>query len=257
MKLSVICTAFNAGKYLQDSIDSLLNQIYSDFELILVDDGSTDNTLEIMKENKNKFKKCRLLINKYNEGIASSRNRALLESQGEYIAIHDADDLSLENRFSEEIKFLDSHKDISIVGSFAIKINHSGEEIGSMTYPAHDTTKAFELITKFKLNPIIDPSSMYRRNIVIKHGGYSVDPKTSIAPDFELWCRLLTRGDLLSNISMPLIKYRINMNGTTRSRQKEMMDATIVIWSKFRRKTFEDFRLSAKSFLKDDYLEIK
>lgn len=256
MKLTIITTAFNAEQYIETSLNSLLDQSYQDFELIMVDDGSSDQTQSIMLKYKDKFKKCRFLVNKFNEGIPVSRNRALLIAEGEYIAIHDADDVSFKDRFLKEIQHLDKNNSTVVVGSYAMKINHSGELIGSMVYPPLDTVGAFSVITRYKLNPIIDPTCMFRKDIIMKHGAYSMVPEIVTALDFELWCRLLCHGYLVSNIAEPLISYRINPNGVTRTRNKEMVEATDMIWSRFRRKNFEDPKLRAEMFQQDCYTEI-
>lgn len=255
-KLTVIMSAFNAEQYIETSLISLLDQSYQDFELIMINDGSTDQTQSIMLKYKDRFKKCRLLVNEFNEGIPVSRNRALLIAEGEYVAIQDADDISFKDRLLKEIQYLDKNNSVIVVGSYAMKINHSGELIGSMVYPPLDTVGAFSVITKYKLNPIIDPTCMYRKETILKHGAYSMVPEIATALDFELWCRLLCHGYLVSNITEPLISYRINPNGVTRTRNKEMVEATDVIWSRFRRKNFEDPKLRAEMFRQDCYTEI-
>lgn len=255
-KISVVCCAFNAEKYLISSLDSLLLQSFDDFELILVDDGSSDDTQKILLDYKGKFKNCRLLVNSQNQGIPVSRNRALLSATGEYIAIHDADDISHPSRLERENTFLDEHPECFVVGSYAIKIDHSGNNIGSMVYPPQYTRDAFAIISRFKLNPIIDPTSMYRRATALKHGGYNMSDETKTALDFEMWCRMLCHGYLLSNIVEPLISYRINPTGVTKTKQQEMHAATDLIHSRFIRKNFKDPKLKASTFRQDIFKEI-
>ena len=126
MKLSVITTIYNAAPYLEKSLDSVFDQTFKDFELILVNDGSTDESRDIMLKYTH-LPNVRMLENTHNEGIPTSRNRALLVATGEYIAIHDGDDISFPERFQKEVDHLDEHKDIDFLGSYAIKINHNGD----------------------------------------------------------------------------------------------------------------------------------
>lgn len=255
MKLSIIVTAYNAQDYIQESLESIFSHPPKcEFEVILVNDGSTDRTREFLitcVERPN----VRLLENATNEGIPVSRNRALLICQGEYVAIHDADDISLPERFNQQVNYLDTHQEIVFMGGHAVKISATGETIGSMVYPPKDTPQAFSIITRFKLNPIIDPSCMYRREIVVDNGGYTMDPELRTVLDFELWCRLLVRGHRLANIQEPLIKYRINPNGVTRTENDTMVKATDLVWGSFRRRSFKNIKLRPESFEKDSFTE--
>jgi len=232
-KLSVICCAYNAEKYLQDSLDSVHEQIFCDYELILVNDGSTDSTGNILHKYAKENKNVKFYNNQNNMGVPYSRNFAISQSSGEYIAIHDADDISLFNRFEKEVLFLEKNSTIDIVGSHAIKISNSGKVLGTMVYPPENTDTAFKYITRFRLNPIIDPSSMFRKKVFLDIGGYRMDPFYRTVQDFDLWCRLLLKGHLLYNFQEPLIKYRINPDGVTNAKSTEMTVATDEVWALF------------------------
>jgi len=249
-KLSVVVSIFNAERYIQESLDSVLNQPYKDFELILIDDGSTDNTQKILQPYI-ELPQVIFLQNKYNEGYGFSRNRGFICAQGEYVAIHDADDISLPVRFQKEVELLDLRQEITVVGGHAIRISNTGHIVGSIIYPPETTEKAFHVIRKFKLNPIIDPSSMFRRQPILDIGAYRMDPKLKTVYDFDLWCRLLINGHQLYNFQEPLIKYRINPNGITRSKEQEQKKATELVWSAFKRKTFPKTTLKTNSFTQD------
>jgi glycosyltransferase involved in cell wall biosynthesis len=254
-KLTVIVTVFNAIPYLRDSLESIFTQSFKDYEVILVNDGSTDDSEKILRGYLKK-PNVRLLKNDINEGIPISRNRALLVAKGEYIAIHDGDDISLETRLQKEVEFLDAHRDIDFIGSYAYKINHSGKVMGTMTYPPTETSEAFRIIKNYKLNPIIDSSCMYRKKVVLSNGGYSMSPEVRTALDLHLWCRLLCKGHKLSNIKEPLIKYRINPKGVTQTHNKKMLETTENIAASLKRSSFEDVVLMASFFDKECYTEI-
>lgn len=128
MKISCIMANYNTKEeYLTKSINSILNQTYKDFELIIVDDGSTNGNVEFLQEYKNKDNRIKLLINDKNMGQPYSRNRAIKTASGEYIAIMDADDISLKDRFKIEVDYLDSHKEIMAVGGH--KNDWSGDQL--------------------------------------------------------------------------------------------------------------------------------
>lgn len=255
MKLSIITTVYNAAPYLKQSLDSVFNQTFKDFELILVNDGSTDESKDIMLKYLH-LPNVRLLENTYNEGIPTSRNRALLAAKGDYVAIHDGDDISFPERFQREVDYLDEHKDITFLGSYAIKINHNGDTTGSMVYPPKTTPEAFMLINKFKLNPIIDSSCMYRKAAIIKNGGYTMEEDLRTALDFHLWCRLLSQGYKLTNIQEPLIYYRVNPKGVTRTENDKMVEATDAIVATLGRRTFSKITLRSDRFEQDIYTEV-
>ena len=256
-KLTVITTIYNAETYLKDSLESVFGQSFQDFELILVNDGSTDGSRKIMLDYFRKYANVRLLENADNEGIPLSRNRALLIAQGEYIAIHDGDDISLPDRFEKEVSFLDKTPDVDFVGSHAFKINYVGALQGVMSYPPQTTQEAFRIIKQHKLNPIIDPSSMYRRDIVLGVGGYSMNQFIRTAMDLHLWCRLLLRGSSLYNFQEPLIKYRINPEGVTRTHNDKMVEATDSIVATFVRRNFDEVVLRPAIFQQESFTEIK
>ncbi len=254
MKLSVITTVYNAEPFIRQSLDSVFDQTFQDFELILVNDGSTDGTRDILLEYIDR-PNVRLLENEHNEGIPVSRNRALLVAQGEFVAIHDGDDISLPERFEREVKQLDDDDNLTFLGAYAVKISVNGSVTGSMTYPPANTEGAFTVITRYKLNPIIDPTSMYRKEIVLANGGYTMDASLRTVLDFELWCRLLCQGYRMKNIQHPLIKYRINPNGVTRTENAVMVRATDEVWARFRRRRFTTQSLSSALFEQDCYTE--
>ena len=255
-KVSVITTVYNVERYLRDSLDSLFNQSFKDYEVIIVNDGSTDGTRDIILGYLDK-PNVRLLENANNEGIPVSRNRALLAAKGEYVAIHDGDDLSLPDRFEKEVQFLDSHPEITFMGGHAYQISITGALLGSMSYPPPDTLTAFKQILQWKLNPIIDPSCMFRKKSIVDIGGYTMDEELRTALDLQLWCRLLAVGHKLSNLQEPLIRYRINPDGVTRTERSTMMTATDLICATFKRRSFDKVELRPDYFSDSSFTEYK
>lgn len=254
-KISVIIAVYNVEKYLEESLNSIINQTLKDYEVIIINDGSSDKTSLIAKKYVNKYNNFILLENKENMGLPVSRNRGLLRSSGSYIAIHDGDDISLPERFQLESNFLDDNSHIDFIGGHAIKINEVGETIGYLSYPPISTKQAYAVLRNFKLNPIIDPTSMYRRSIIIESGGYSMNSDNKYNSDLELWCRLLTKGSQLYNFQYPLIKYRINPSGITISKEKEIKENDKIIWNQLQTKNFIDPVLRPGFFNQSSFTE--
>lgn len=127
-ELSIVMPVYNAGKFVSEAIESLLNQSFTDFELIVVDDGSTDQSLEMIK----KFgdSRIKILANPENKGIVYSRNRGLGEARGVYYAPFDADDMAQPGKLSKQIEFLKKNPDYGMVGSFATIVDHAGKPTG-------------------------------------------------------------------------------------------------------------------------------
>lgn len=253
-KLSIVMCVYNTERYVRESLESVFNQPFKNFELIIINDGSTDGTRDILIEYAERSN-VRLLENKFNEGIPVSRNRGLLCAKGRYIAIHDADDIVLPERFIRQVRYLDNHDEIVVLGTHAFKINTVGQVVGSMVYPPNTTEKAYRLIHQAKFNPIIDPSSMYRRDIILDYGGYSMESQWRTVSDFHLWCRLLSNNLRISNLEERLIKYRLNPDGLTRTKQDEMIKATDMVWAAFKRKNLPKQELRRDYFEQDSFTE--
>ena len=175
---------YNAEEYIAQAIESILTQVFSDFEFIMINDGSTDHSVEIIKT----FKDPRIILveNDKNEGIVYSLNKGLDRARGKYIARMDADDISLPHRLQRQVNFLQVHPEISVVGTGYLPIdecrNPTKPPIYRPEYPA--VAKWFLLIG----SPLAHPSVMYRKEIIQKIGGYSKD--FPHAEDYELWTRL-------------------------------------------------------------------
>ena len=204
---------YNGGKYIKEAIQSVLGQTYKDFELLIIDDGSTDYSIEIAES----FPDERIKIIKLNHnGIVEALNKGLGYAQGEYVIRSDADDVSMPDRFQKLLEYMDGNKDVSVCGSWATTINENGENIGELKYsPVEDYD-----IRKYAVfhNPFIHPSVIFRTEEVKRAGGYKNFTHTE---DYELWTRLLKKGKGY-NISEKLVKYRIHSKQITRSNNTKM-----------------------------------
>lgn len=213
IKISVIMPVYNGEKYLAEAIQSVLNQTCKDFEFIIIDDGSTDNTEKII----NSFDDSRIILVKLkHEGIVNALNKGIEISTGEYIIRADADDISELNRFEKLVNYMDSNLEVGVCGSWASKIYEDGKEIGEMVYPPQGNKQ----IKKYCLfhNPFIHPSVIFRKDEVTKVGSYRNFKHNE---DYELWTRVL-RKKSGHNIPEFLLKYRIHSSQITKKNNFKM-----------------------------------
>lgn len=164
-KVSVIMPLYNAEKYVKKTIECILNQTYCDFELILIDDWSTDSTMEVVQSIHDA--RIRIIHNEKNCGIAYSRNHGLIEAKGEYIAIMDDDDLVPDNRFEFEVNYLDEHPEIAVIGGGFRIINENDEFVSGVT-PTLQNPNYIKAQMMFYC-PMYNGATMYRKAIVDEH----------------------------------------------------------------------------------------
>ena len=204
-KITVIMSVYNAQTYLNEAIESILNQSFSDFEFLIINDCSEDDTRKILDGFARQDHRIKLLTNKKNLGLTKNLNRLVQMSNGEYIARMDADDISLSERFKEQIDYFESHTDIDITGTYSQNISSEGKVIGERKVP-----HTHEEITKLlpKLNPLSHPTVMFRTSALKRIGGYNERYKTS--QDFHLWFKATGHGLKINNIPKVLFQYRMN-----------------------------------------------
>lgn len=196
----------NAEKYIRKSIDSILNQTFKNFEFIIIDDTSTDNTTKIIKSYKDKRIK---LIRGNNQGISSALNLGIKHSKGEYIARMDADDISLPQRFEKQVKFMDQHPEIGICGTKVLPITKESK------YKSWGNW----LKTKPKVIDILlnvafcHPTVMIRKSTILKNELYYKED-LKYTEDQELWFRAIKVTNFY-NLKEKLFRYRINKTNTS------------------------------------------
>lgn len=208
-KISVVMSVYNGEKFLKESVSSILNQTYRDFEFIIIDDGSTDSSLEILRDFKKEDSRIKL-VSRENKGLTRSLNEGIKLAQGEYIARMDSDDISMPERFEKQIAFLEKNKDIALCGTWAINIDENGNEIGKYKTPI--MSKEIKKTILFH-NPFIHPSVMIRKEIINNIGVYN--EKIKYAQDYEYWLRVIKKNKV-ANLDDFLLKYRIGKKSMTR-----------------------------------------
>ncbi len=206
-KITVLMPAYNAGKYIREAITSVLEQSYREFELLIINDGSTDNTVgEVLSFNDPRI----VLVNNDHQGIAATLNTGLRLADTYYVARFDADDICMPDRLEKQFNFLQDHPDYVLVGSDAEYMLENGDFLFSFKCIAHSNDEVQE--NMYVYCPFIHSSVMYRRIEVIKAGGYNVHAHHF--EDYLLWTSLVKTGKM-QNLREPLLKVRFNPTSVT------------------------------------------
>lgn len=208
--VSVVIPVYNANGFLSGAIESIQNQTYKNLEIIIVDDGSTDETPKILSSLAKKDKRIKILTNKRNLNIASSLNRGIKLAKGSYIARMDADDISLPNRIEKQIKYLLAHPDIVILGGQCKTIDVNNKIIGHKLFPVTDKQIRDALYYE---NPIQHPTVIFNTNLIPKNFTWY---NTNLPPaeDYDLFFRMAKFGKL-HNLNSFVLKYRQYIGSST------------------------------------------
>jgi len=201
--VSVIMAAYNAEKYIEETLISVLNQSYTNFEFLIVNDGSTDGTLDIIKKYREADNRIKVISRDNNEGCSYSRNEALSHASGQWIAIIDADDKCSSDRLLKQIDVMQNN-DIDVCGSWIKKVDENNVELETVRYyESHE-----QILTHALFNcPVAHSTVMIRAETL---NGLKYDEGLSYAEDYDLWIRMLLSGSRFHNIQEPLVMYRIH-----------------------------------------------
>ncbi|GAF65686.1 putative glycosyltransferase [Bacillus sp. TS-2] len=210
-KLSVIMPVYNNAEYLEESIQSILSQTFTDFEFLIINDGSTDYSLKIIEKYGLMDKRIKV-INQENKGVVSSLNEAIVLSNSPLIARMDGDDIAFLNRFEKQINFLNKHPEVSILGT-KIEAFGNGEDTQKaevMNRYGRELRLEYIKETILRDNVICHPSVMMRREFVLSLNMYRDTYK--YAEDYDLWMRAVRSGYVIQNLQETLLKYRLHAN---------------------------------------------
>ena len=199
-KVSVILPVYNCEQYIFETIQSVLKQTFSDFELLVVDDCSTDNTVKIIKEFNDS--RINLIIKEKNSGYTDSLNYAVALAKGEYIARMDGDDVCMPNRFEKQVAFLEKNTDVVLCGS---SVQFIGYQIGTKKYPIKYDDIKIKLCFG---TPFCHPSVMGKKEIFLQ---VPYDRNFEPAEDIHLWSRIVKMGKV-ENLDETLLLYRTHKN---------------------------------------------
>ena len=222
IEISVLMPAYNAEQYILQSVQSVLGQTREDFELIVVDDASTDRTLDILSGIRDH--RLRIIENATNLGVVASGNRAMASAAGRYVARVDADDYCFPTRFAKQLAFLDNHPDTMIVGTEMSVLKRGTIHFNRQR--AHPDPQIVRWMLHLS-NPVGNPSTMFRADIVDKLGEYLREP-FQYAEDFDFSHRVLRLGDI-SVLPEHLVIYRQHASNLTLTRRSGMIARTTAV----------------------------
>ncbi len=221
--ISAIMPVYNSEIYIEGTIKSILNQTYKDFEFIIIDDGSSDNTQKIIEKLAKKDKRIIFLQNKKNSGISYTRNKGIKKAKGEYIATIDADDWVYPERFEKQINFLKQNTKIGVLGS---SFDVCDKNLNIQKTREYKHTDAELRKTIFKYSPFCHACTMFRKDGLEQAGGYNENLK--VAVDYDIYFRV-GRFYKFANLEESLVKVRFHGNSITQKKGKMQETNTLLI----------------------------
>ncbi len=208
--VSILMSVYNAAPYLEKAVTSILNQSFSDFEFLIINDGSTDQSLKIIEHYQRIDSRIRL-TSRENKGISASYNELLSQAQSDLVAIMDADDIALPERIATQIEFLNQNLDYVCVGSHYQLIDEKNRLIlNCFQVPEHNDDIQEQLLAGY--GGMHHPCLMMRRSTVEAVGGY--EPTMIVGMDIDL-CLKLGEVGKLANVAIPLMQYRLHSRSIT------------------------------------------
>ena len=210
--VSVIMAAFNEERLIDKAIKSIINQSFNDWELIVVDDGSTDRTVDIIKSFAKNDNRIVLVKNDINKGLAESLNIGIEISRGDYIARMDADDESLPKRLEMQLEFMIENTEVDILGTGAVYIDINNNILDQIIMPENHCDIVSVMM---KCSPFIHPSIMMKKKIINKIGMYNKDIKR--AEDYDLWFRARRHSAKFHNLPEVHLRYLVTHKRVFRS----------------------------------------
>ena len=232
--VSIVLPVYNGEKYLAESLDSVLAQSYQNWELVIINDGSTDGTENLILNYRDK--RIKYLPNDGNKGIIFSLNRGLQESNGQYIARLDADDVALPYRIEKQVEFLSENLDYALCGSYFQTIDSNGKLLKNVRFPANNRDAQSYLL----LHNCFCHSAIMMRSIIAKKLKY--DEKFQVCEDYDLWYRISRTGKIL-NLPVFTTLYRVHDNNMS-TRKSEIMFAHV---NKINKRILDDLGIEYSS----------
>lgn len=207
--VSVVMPVFNGERYLQEALDSVLGQTWTDLELVVVDDGSTDGTAEILRRQSDDRVR---VLSQRNTGIAGALNAGIKAARGRYVARMDADDRSLPDRLSRQLGRLELEPDLALLGASFYSISDDGHRLDLVPTLLADEELRRDLFVRC---PFGHGTVVARRQVLLEVGGY--DARAVPAEDYDLWSRVMA-AHRVANLPEALYEYRVHPGNTPKSR---------------------------------------
>jgi glycosyltransferase EpsE len=213
--VSIIIGAYNCESTIAAALESIKRQGYQDWECIICDDGSHDRTWEVISELASHDSRFVAIQNDKNEGLPVALNRCINVAKGEYLARQDADDLSIDTRLEEQTTFLDAHREVSVLGTYAELFSSDQKSWGILKAQESPYNKDW-----VKGSGVIHASTMMRKRDIVTVGGYDGRPSRIRVEDYDLWIRMINKGYQIA--TLPKILYRIHWNMSDYARKKRV-----------------------------------
>lgn len=222
--ISIILPIFNQAKYLAEAIESILNQTFTDFELLIIDDASTDSSLKLIKTYQDK--RIRLFTNKINKGLAACLNLGIKEARSNFVARMDGDDISYPQRLAHQYTFMQEHSEVAVYGS-ALTLLDSPKK--TICFPRSDGLCRAQLIFR---SPFAHPSVMIRK-YTLNINQLTYDETLKSAQDYNLWMKLsLIKNVQFANHKQALVSYRQHAAQTTQVKRLQQLENSLSIVAK-------------------------
>jgi glycosyltransferase involved in cell wall biosynthesis len=227
--VTVLLPVYNAERFLRESVDSILSQTWRDFELLAIDDGSTDASLSILREYDDP--RIRIIVNPRNLGLTATLNNGIRQARSDLVARMDADDIAVPARLEKQLQFLHASPQVALVGSWGYYVDENDRVLQKVTLPHSSVELRRELIHS---NCFFHASVVFRRDAVLAVGGY--DGEVAHAQDYDLWLRIAARYQV-ANIPDFLIRYRVHSGQISFTRlkaqhraMKNSQRAMVAVW---------------------------
>lgn len=229
-KVSIIMGIYNCSNTLEEAIESIVNQTYENWELIMCDDGSIDATYDVAYKYVQKDpERFILLKNEKNMGLNYTLNRCLQVASGEYVARMDGDDLSMPTRLEREIEFLNEHPEFVVVSTPMIMFDENGDW-GKTSVIEYPQVEDFCTHTPF----FCHAACVIRKTVFLEVGGYTVDPKLLRVEDCHLWFKIYSKGYRGANLTEPLYKMRDDRKAINRRSWRARLNGCYVLYVGFK-----------------------
>ena len=220
--VSIVLPVYNCPEYVGEAIESMLAQAFLDYEMIVIDDGSQDDTLSVVK----RYSDPRIrVLTQANRGLAGTLNRGIGLARGRYVARQDQDDVSMPERLAKQVGFLDSHPECGLVGTWAEIWQDRARTDRAHRHPADNSSLKYELLLN---NPFVHSSVMIRKSALDRVGAYSTDKGRQPPEDYELWSRIAREFEV-ANVPEVLHRYREIAGSMSREGPSPFLDHLVTI----------------------------
>lgn len=223
-QVTVLMSVYNGLPYLRQAIASIIDQTFAEFEFLIIDDGSTDGSREVLKAWADRDERIRLIFHKENWGLGYSLNEGVRAASAPWIARMDDDDISLPDRLERQVAYLDEHTDVDILSGWAIDCNADDKPLRLRQVPvSHE-----EILRLIWTIPMIHPAVIFRREAILDVGSYSAELRRR--QDYDLWFRCAAEGLRFANLPEPLIYYRFTDNYYNKNDLDTALDQVKIGW---------------------------